>query len=149
MGMSLERLLGPHDSVPRNKGLATAFYDLGLIEHWGGGIDKIVTECKEAGLPAPGFTEDYSFKVTFWREIYNESHLEAIGLNDRQIQAILFVKKSGTLNNTGYQKMFKVSRMTATRALSSLVSSGLLIRTGTHAMGIKYFLQPPEKSDRI
>jgi ATP-dependent DNA helicase RecG len=149
LGMSMERLLGPHGSVPRNKGLAKAFYDLGLIEQWGSGIDKIVTACKDAGLPAPGFTEDYSFKVTFWREIYTESHLEAIGLNDRQIQAILFVRKSGTLNNTGYQRMFKVSRMTATRELSSLVSSGLLIRTGTHAMGIKYLLQPPEKSDRI
>jgi ATP-dependent DNA helicase RecG len=140
--MSLEKLLVPHGSVPRNKGLAKAFYDLGLIEQWGSGIDKIITACKEAGLPAPSFTEDYSFRVTFWREIYAEDHLRAIGLTERQIQTILHVRHSGQIDNTGYQRIFNVSRKTATRELSYLVSIGLLIRTGVHAKGVKYSLNP-------
>jgi ATP-dependent DNA helicase RecG len=149
MGMSLERLLGPHDSVPRNKGLAKAFYDLGLIEHWGGGIDKIVTECKDAGLPPPSFTEDYSFKVTFWKETYAEPHLRALGLNERQIKTIDHLKGIESLSNMGYQRLFDVSRRTSARELDEMVTAGVLERHGARGRSSNYRLRIRKKAERI
>lgn len=138
MGMSLEKLLVPHGSVPRNKGLAKAFYDLGLIEQWGSGIDKIVTACKDAGLPAPNFTEDYSFKVTFWKDIYAEPHLRALGLNERQITVLTHLINNESISNRDYQRLFKVSKRTATRELARMVKEDVLERRGIHGRGSKY-----------
>jgi len=39
--MSIEKLLGPHTSKPRNVNIASVFYKAGFIESWGRGILKI------------------------------------------------------------------------------------------------------------
>jgi len=44
-----------------------------------------------------------------------------LGLNERQIKAVMYVKKEGKITNKEYQTMFKVSKATATRDLSELV----------------------------
>ncbi len=50
--MTVEDFLNPeHSSKPRNKLIAQAFYDLGLIERYGSGIQRILETCREAGLP--------------------------------------------------------------------------------------------------
>ena len=53
-GVSVQDLLNPvHTSRPRNKLIAQVFIDLGLIERYGGGIERIQTACAAAGLPPP------------------------------------------------------------------------------------------------
>ena len=53
-GVSVQDLLNPvHTSRPRNKLIAQVFFDLGLIERYGGGIQRILTSCASAGLPPP------------------------------------------------------------------------------------------------
>lgn len=54
--MTIEELYNPnHSSKLRNKLIGQIFYDVGLIERYGSGIQKIIDACKEAGLPAPVF----------------------------------------------------------------------------------------------
>lgn len=66
-GMTVEELLRPnHSSKPRNRLIAQAFYDMGMIEQYGSGIERVRNACAEAGLPEPEF-ENFSggFQVVF------------------------------------------------------------------------------------
>ncbi|MFQ6055565.1 MAG: RNA-binding domain-containing protein, partial [Methanosarcinales archaeon] len=74
-GISLEDLRKPHKSVPRNKLIASVFFDLGLIEKWGSGIKRMIDECKKAGLPEPELVEYQGFRVIFRKDIYTEEYM--------------------------------------------------------------------------
>ena len=50
-----EKLIGKHSSKPFNPDVANAFCRAGMIEAWGSGIDRMIRECKSAGVPAPEF----------------------------------------------------------------------------------------------
>ncbi|HBL15638.1 MAG TPA: transcriptional regulator [Elusimicrobia bacterium] len=63
--LSVEALKGKHSSIPRNRQIAAAFFYAGLIEQWGGGIEKMMGECSAAGMPEPVFEEVQGFRVTF------------------------------------------------------------------------------------
>ena len=65
--VTVEDLLNPqHASKPRNKLIAQVFYDIGLIERYGSGIDRILEACQNAGLSQP-VLENFSggFRVKF------------------------------------------------------------------------------------
>jgi len=62
------------------------------------------------------------------KDIYTEDYLRKLGLNERQIRAVLYVKEKGSITNKGYQNLFSVSRQTATRDLSDLVKLGFFDR---------------------
>lgn len=68
--MSIEKLLGPHTSKPRNVNIASVFYKAGFIESWGRGILKIQKGFENAGIKAPQFEEDCGgVRVTLFRKI--------------------------------------------------------------------------------
>lgn len=48
-------------SEARNRVIAHIFKELGLIEQWGSGINRIINACKELGLPAPKIEEKNDF----------------------------------------------------------------------------------------
>ena len=52
---SLEVLLGKHVSIPFNPVIARVFYLIGYIESWGRGVEKIMTACKNDGIPEPEY----------------------------------------------------------------------------------------------
>lgn len=54
---TINTLLGEHESHPRNKLVAKAFYLAGFIESWGRGYDKIRKEFTKEGLEMPIFEE--------------------------------------------------------------------------------------------
>ena len=49
----IEKLLGKHNSRPYNPDIANAFFRAGEIEAWGRGIERIISACKDAGIPKP------------------------------------------------------------------------------------------------
>ena len=56
--MPMELLLSPmHASRPRNRLIAQALYDMGVIEHYGRGIKRIKEECDRNGNPYPDWTD--------------------------------------------------------------------------------------------
>ncbi|NJE26459.1 DeoR family transcriptional regulator [Thermococcus sp. MV5] len=144
--LKIEDLYRPHPSRPRNKLIAKVFYYFGYIEKWGSGIERILRALREYNLPEPKFEEVFGgFQVTFYKDIYTEEHLRELGLNDRQIRAVLYVKEKGSITNKEYQELCKVSRITATRDLSELVEKGILMRVGRGKRGIKYVIQMMQK----
>ena len=63
--LSVDSIKKAHHSVPRNRQIAEILFYAGLIEAWGSGIEKMMDECANAGLPKPVFESDQAFKVAF------------------------------------------------------------------------------------
>ena len=138
-GITIEDLKKEHASRPRNKLIAMTFYYAGLIERWGTGTKRIVDLCKEQGLPEPEFKEEFGgFSVVFWKDIYNEEYLRKLGLSERQIKAVLYVKENGKITNREYQEINNCSRNTASNDLKKLVLKGVLKESGKKGAGSYY-----------
>jgi len=131
-GIRLDQLRVPdHPSVPRNPLLSRTFYYAGLIEHWGTGTTRILELCKAQGLPEPEFVEQSgSFKVVFLKDLYRPERLRALGLNERQIKAVLYVKEHGRITNREYRALTAISDEGARLDLKQLVEKGVLEARG-------------------
>ena len=140
LGLTVEDLLKPHPSVLRNKGIGGVFYDMGLIEQWGSGIDKMRKACVKAGIPEPKFEEHQGFRVIFRKDIYTEEYLFKKGLNQRQIKAVMYVKQKGKITNREYREMFNIKNRMALIDLSGLCEKQILTRVGKTGRGTEYIL---------
>lgn len=145
-GMTIEELYNPnHSSKLRNKLIGQIFYDVGLIERYGSGIQKIIDACKKAGLPIPVFEEKFGgFLVIFNKDIYTEEYLTKLGLNERQIKAVMYVKEKGKITNKEYRELNNVSNKTAYLELSEVVEKGILVLEGSGRQA-KYALKVTKK----
>ncbi len=139
-GITIEDLYKPHSSVLRNKGIGGIFYDIGLIEQWGSGIDKMRRACIKAGLPEPRFEEYQGFRVIFRKDIYTEEYFRSLGLNERQIKAVMYVKERGKITNKEYQELSVCSRNTATNDLRELIQKGVMRESGKKGAGAFYVI---------
>ena len=132
--ITLQQLTQSHSSHPRNPVLAGACFLGGYIDSWGSGIMKIVNSCKAAGLPAPEMKEqEGGFIVTLFKDRFTEGQLRQLGLNERQVRAVLYVKERGRITNREYQEINEgITDRTALRDLDSIVDSGVFLRMGDH-----------------
>ena len=140
-GLSLEALKRQHPSLPRNPLIADVCFKGGYIDAWGRGTIKILDSCHDAELPEPLIIEqDGGFLVELFKDRFTKEQLENLGLNERQMKAVQYVKEKGKITNSQYQKLCGVSRATASRDLKSLVGKGLLVSSGTKGAGSSYQL---------
>jgi len=102
----------------------------------------MVRQCKEHGLPEPEFVSvrNLEFKTILARDIYTDDVLSNLGLNDRQIEAVKFVKIEGRITNKEYQKKLTEKRQ-STDDLKNLEIKGILTRVGTTGKGTYYILK--------
>lgn len=127
----------------RNPAIVQVLADLGFIERLGYGIDRIVRQMVEEGLPPPQFEETTAgFKVTLLRQPrqwqpYHGAADQTIrewleqGLTERQIKAMNFVMENGRITNSDYSTLCPdVSSETLRRDLANLVERDLLLRIG-------------------
>ena len=124
----------------RNESLVQVLADYGLIERLGYGIDRMLRQMAEAGLPPPGFRETAAgFLVTLIGQPVEDLSVEGLdtrewarmGLNERQIAALLFVMDQGRITNRDLQEQFpEVSPETIRRDLADLVERGMLLKIG-------------------
>ncbi|HAT81055.1 MAG TPA: transcriptional regulator [Flavobacterium sp.] len=128
---TVSNLLKKHASKPYNPDIANTLFRSGYIESWGRGIEKIMNYCKEAGIPEPNYSFEASdFLVEFRKNIYHEEYLTELGLNERQVKAVLYTKENGKITNNEYQNLNEISARTAVRDLEFLVENGVLIMKG-------------------
>lgn len=103
----------------------------GFIESWGYGTIKIVDNCIKQGLPEPDFVEENGvMTVTFYKDKWNQENLRKLGLNVRQVKAVMYVKKNGKITNSDYQELNDVSERTALRDLEALIKKEVLMKKG-------------------
>ena len=128
---TVDNLMHEHSSRPYNPDIANAFFRSGYVESWGRGIEIMTEQCSKAKLPPPTITNDGSdFLIVFRKDIYNKEDLSKLGLNDRQLDALLFFKMKGEITTSEYMKKYGVSERTARYDLSNLVDRGLVIKDG-------------------
>ena len=136
-GLTLDDL---HQGVSRlrNRVIGRVFHELGLIEQWGSGIQRMINACHEAGLPDPLLEEiGTRFRVTIYTIRKHEPSVDAID------EAILNTLANGNGLSTRdiSAKINRSPRATRTR-LMNLVERGLAREVGTSPQDPKrqYFL---------
>ena len=140
-GITEEDLKKVHRSKPRNALIADSCFKGGYIDSWGRGTIKIIEACKEAGLPEPVLKEEQGgFLSKVFKDRFTEDQLKKMGLNDRQVDAVLFTKKYGEITNSKYQEVANVSKATATRDIKELEENSLLKNIGTKGSSAVYKL---------
>ena len=131
-GITIEQLKKPHQSYLRNPLIAKVFYLAGFIEQYGSGTVRMVNWMKEAALPEPEYKEEMGgFSVYFHKDIYTEEYLRKKELNERQVKAVMYVKKKGKITNKEYQEINSVSNKTAYLELSDITEKGILTTEGS------------------
>jgi len=125
-GLTVEDLLRGISKL-RNRVVGRVFHALGLVEHWGSGIQRMIAACKDGGLPDPLFEEiGTRFRVTI-----STMGVRPAVLDDTE-QGILAVLEDGEghLTSEIAKSIGLTSRATRTR-LAKLVERGLVREIGT------------------
>ncbi len=141
--LTLELLKRPHSSRPRNLIIADVCFKGGLIDAWGRGTIKIIESCKRAGLPEPEIIEENGgMLVTLFKNKLTAEQLTKLGLNERQLKAVDYVKEKGKITNAELQELFGISKATATRDLTELVEKyEIFEKVGQTGVGTNYVLK--------
>jgi ATP-dependent DNA helicase RecG len=136
--VTLENIV--QERFSRNETLVQVLADMGLIERLGYGIDRMLRQMAEAGLPPPSFRETAAgFLVVLQGQGYDEAAASGIdtrelarqGLNERQIAAIVYLTEQRRISNGDLQELHpSVSAETIRRDLADLVERGLLLKVG-------------------
>jgi len=121
--------------------VAQIFYDIGFIEKYGSGTIRMLELCKKAGIFLEFKEVSNGFSAIFRKDIYTEEYLRNLGLNERQIKAVMFVKKEGRITNRKYQDLFEVSKRTASDELKEIKEKNIFERIGTTGKGTYYILK--------
>ncbi|RAV28830.1 DeoR family transcriptional regulator [Sinomicrobium soli] len=95
------------------------------------------------GKPTPELIEqEGGFSVTLFKNNLTTEQLDKLGLNDRQLKAVEYVKEKGKITNTELQELFGVSKATATRDLTELVEKyELFEKVGQTGAGTNYIIK--------
>jgi ATP-dependent DNA helicase RecG len=130
-GMTVKKLITEHSSVARNPLIARVFYLSGLIEEYGSGIQRMMRSLNDAGLGEVRFQDEtISFKLYFFRQLTHEK-LRELGLNERQIVAMDYLKIHGSISTSEYSKIISsVAKMTLRRDMVDLIDKKLIKAVG-------------------
>lgn len=130
-GITEEDLKKVHRSKPGNPLMADVCFKGGYIDSWGRGTIKIIESCREANLPEPVLKEEQGgFLSKIYKDRFTEEQLKKLGLNERQIEAVIYTKKYGKITNSDYQKLCNVSERTALRDLDDLINRDVIKKEG-------------------
>jgi len=130
-GITMNQLKETHSSVARNPLIVGIIYRSGIIEQLGTGIKRMRDSLKNAGHPDLDFREEsYSFTTCLWGKFSKKNFIEK-DLNPRQIKAIEFAFKKGSITQSEYGKIYPDSSKSTLRTdLNDLVEKNLLIPKG-------------------
>jgi ATP-dependent DNA helicase RecG len=146
-GLSIEQLKAKPQSIPRNSLIARIFYLAGYIERYGSGIQRILTSFADAGLPEPEFQSDaWGLTLTMQKDIFTEEYLAKMGLNERQLLVIPYLRKQGCISKREYQDLVLVSARTALYDLTALVNKEVLVRIGAGKASHYTFSSKPKNA---
>lgn len=83
---------------------------------------------------------DGGLVVRLFKDKFTLEQLQKLGLNDRQLEAIEYVKEHRSITNALYQEVSNTSKATATRDIKDLEDKGILMNKGTKGASAVYVL---------
>ena len=132
-GITIEEMKNGSSSI-RNKVLADIFAKMELVEHWGIGIKKVFSLCKEKGLKEPVVEEkNESIVVTLWR-VTTQKTTQKTTETEEKILAYLYENKTATRNEIA-SALGTITADGVKYNLAQLQSKGLLKRVGGRKNG--------------
>jgi len=133
-GWTVDTLKKKHESKPKNHLIAKLFFMVKNIEQWGTGTLEMIKETVKHGLPEPEFEDTgTSIVVTFRKYKLTEEVLK--GLNQRQREAIEFLRLHKELTTSEYQERINKPLVTARRDLLDLKKKKIIEYTGSLKTG--------------
>ncbi len=134
-GLTIQKLHGPHKSLPANPLLADPMYWNGYIEKIGSGTEDIINKCREYGLKSPEFYQDEDFKVIIWRANKKESDPERSRVDPELIQSvpeklIALIKNNPSISRAELSKQLNVSERQVRKIIDQFRADNKLIREG-------------------
>jgi ATP-dependent DNA helicase RecG len=124
-GLTVEEIKGGVSKL-RNRVMGRVFPELGLIEQWGSGIQRMTAACEQAGLPAPVLEE----VATHFRVILLGKR-ERPPLLDETDELVLEALGAGKgLSTAEVAELVKLSSRATRSRLLSLIDRGVSGRGG-------------------
>jgi ATP-dependent DNA helicase RecG len=144
--LNIRNLLSENRSIPRNRALARIFHDIGFIEGWGTGFQRMVEACLVNGNPKPDLKEmTGAFVVKFARrpageginEGTNEGTSEGIngGVNEGINRLREFVRKQPGKRVSEISAALNIPSKTVERWVKKLKEQDAIVFRGPRKTG--------------
>ena len=147
--LTVELLKKPHPSFPHNPLICEPFYLARYIERAGSGTIEMIKQCRKNNLPEPEFMQKMGhFIAVLWKDIFTEKYLLELGLTERQIKAVKYVKEKGKITNKEYQELFNLKKRQASDDFKALEDRGIFERIGITGKGTYYILKGRQRGER-
>ena len=137
-GLTVQKLHGPHKSLPANPLLADPMYWNGYIEKVGTGTEDIINKCCEFGLKTPEFHQEEDFRVVIWRT-ENDNNVPEMCQNVPEVyqnvpeQLIDMIKANPSISRDTLSKQLNISVRQVRKIIDQLRNEGVLTREGGDA----------------
>jgi len=131
--LSVDDLRKPHTSYPGNQLLANVLYLADYAQKAGTGTLEMIKQCRQQGMPEPEFIsiKNAEFRTILSRDVLTQSALEKMGLNERQMKAVILVKEKRSISLADLRTSFPdINERTLNRDLQELVKKGVLKAKG-------------------
>lgn len=137
-GLTVQKLHGPHKSLPANPLLADPMYWNGYIEKIGTGTEDIINKCRDYGLKTPEFHQEEDFKVIIWRAAESQDVPKAIQDDPKAIQddpkelanLVNLIKKNPSISRAELARQLNLSERQVRKIMDQLRAEDRLIRRG-------------------
>jgi ATP-dependent DNA helicase RecG len=129
--ITIEKLQsGNYSSRARNRAIARAFKEAGIIERYGSGIARIKNECRGHGVKEPIFEEFvHGFRVTLFKEKINE------GVNEGVNKLYMTIRKHPNKRVPFYATELNTSEKNIERWIKQLKEEGKIEFQGSPRTG--------------
>lgn len=113
----------------RNRVIGRCFRELELIELWGSGLKRMISQCQKSGIASPRFEElGHFFRVT----LFNRKEAKIIIRGWRKDLTDLITKRK-EITTKDAASFWKISDRAARVRLKKMVEEGLIAEISTHA----------------
>ena len=129
LGLTLEDIRDGASKL-RNRVIGRVFKELGLIEQWGSGIQRMTQACTDVGLAAPLFEElAAGFRVTIRSERTGTPRTDPI--DAAILDALIAADREGGLATSDVAEALGLSDRSIRTRLLRLADRGLAVRIGS------------------
>jgi ATP-dependent DNA helicase RecG len=140
-------LLRPGGSQARNKLIAKAFKEAGIIERYGSGIRRILSICNDYGIVPPRIEEVFNgFRVVLFKEkmMKNKNGGVSGGVSGEVSGGVneiyLYIKNNPGFNTAQIKEKLNIPQRTLERIVKELKDSNKIVFKGSFKTG-GYFVK--------